>query len=107
MVLALALALGGLHGVVMRGPTAPVCRVGVPCERPAVGVVLTFAHARTVVARVRTDTRGRYALRLAPGTYTVGVLPSPTIGAGIRPGTVRVPPGLPARVDFLLDTGIR
>ncbi|MEN3342790.1 MAG: hypothetical protein V7644_2194, partial [Actinomycetota bacterium] len=52
--LALVLLTSGLHGVVTRGPTQPVCQVGVPCSKPAVGAVLVFSRNGTVAARVRT-----------------------------------------------------
>jgi hypothetical protein len=105
--LALALVVSGLHGVVTRGPTQPVCQVGTPCSAPAVGIELVFSRAGHVVARVRTGSGGRYAVRLAPGDYAVGVQPQPKIGTGLRPRTVRVPRGAPALVNFFVDTGIR
>jgi hypothetical protein len=105
--LAVAAALGGLHGVVMRGPTTPVCRVGVPCSAPAVGAVLLFSSGGRTVARVRTGAGGRYSVSLAPGRYTVRLGPSPRIGFGLRPVHVRVVGGVRRRLDFMIDTGIR
>lgn len=96
----------GLYGTVRKGPTMPVCRVGVPCSAPAPGVTLTFRRRTTVAARVRTTTRGTYRVRLGPGTYTVrtnakpfGVVPSPQ-RAWVARARFR-------RVDFEIDTGIR
>jgi hypothetical protein len=40
LALGLVLALTGFHGVVTRGPTAPICVAGQPCAEPAVGAVL-------------------------------------------------------------------
>ena len=37
-----AVALVLVHGVVRIGPATPVCRVGVPCDKPASHVVLRF-----------------------------------------------------------------
>jgi len=105
--LALTLLLGGLNGTVTRGPTTPVCKVGVPCSEPAAGAVLVFERGGRVAAHVRTDTQGRYAVKLAAGTYVVEVAPRPRIGTGIRPRTVRVVGGSTRRVDFSIDTGIR
>lgn len=107
VIAALSIALGGLHGVVMRGPTQPVCRVGVPCEAPAVGAVLVFSHAGRAIARVRVGSGGRYSVRLAPGTYSVRQPGVVMIGTGLRPAAVRVVRGLSRRVDFSIDTGIR
>lgn len=105
--LALTLALSGFHGVVTRGPTTPVCRVGKPCSEPAVGAVLVFSHDGRVAARVRAGSGGRYAVYLQPGFYMVQVAPSPKIGTGLRPRQVRVRGGIFGRLDFAIDTGIR
>jgi hypothetical protein len=108
VVLLAAVALfGGLHGVVMRGPTTPVCKVGIPCSEPAVGAVLVVSRVGHVVTRVRTGVGGRYAVRLAPGLYTVRLSPTPRIGFGLRPTTARVVGGVDRRLDFSIDTGIR
>jgi hypothetical protein len=106
LALVLALVASGLHGVVTRGPTTPVCRVGKPCTAPAVGAVLVFSHGGTVAARARAGTGGRYTVRLRPGLYAVRVSPSQRIG-GLTPRQVRVRSGVDGRVDFQIDTGIR
>jgi hypothetical protein len=103
---ALAIALTGLHGVVTRGPTKPVCEVNTPCSAPAVGAVLVFSHNGRVAARVRTGAGGRYAVRLPVGLYSVQLSPPQKIG-GLSPRHVRVRPGPGARLDFAVDTGIR
>jgi len=105
--LALVVLTGGLHGVVTRGPTTPVCQVGVPCSEPAVGAVLVFSHSGTVVSRVRTGAGGRYSVRLRPGYYSVQTASAPKIGSGIRPRQVHVTGGVVARRNFFIDTGIR
>jgi len=95
----------GLRGVVMRGPTAPVCRDGDPCEEPAAGILLRFSRAGSVVARVRTGASGAYRLRLRPGRYAVTT--PHHVGTGLTPRLVRVPVGRIARVNFHLDTGLQ
>lgn len=95
----------GLQGVVTRGPTTPVCRED-PCEEPAAGVVLRFSRNGVVVARAKTGAGGGYTVRLRPGPYAVGTLPSRP-GMQLLPRRVWVPAGRPARVDFHLDTGIQ
>src|SRR5690348_6940219 len=93
----LALALVLLHGVVMRGPTKPVCEMATPCSEPAAYVALAFTrNGRSFTAR--TDAQGRYAIRLRPGRYLVRV-------ARIQPSIVVV--RRPMRADFAIDTGIR
>jgi hypothetical protein len=104
--LALVLAASGLHGVVTRGPTTPVCQVGKPCSEPAVGAVLVFVRNGKVAARVRAGAAGRYAVSLQPGLYAVRVSPPQRIG-GLKPSQVRVRSGSSGRVDFGIDTGIR
>lgn len=96
----------GLRGVVMRGPTSPVCIEEEPCEEPAAGVVLRFGRAGITVARVKTGPRGGYDVRLPRGVYTV-TTPHRRVGVGLTPRLVRVPRDPVARVDFHLDTGIQ
>jgi len=106
VLIALALALSGLHGVVTRGPTTPVCRVGTPCSEPAVGALLVFSRGGRETARVRTGAGGRYSVRLPPGLYAVRVSPPQRIG-GLTPREARVRSGVNRRLDFQIDTGIR
>jgi hypothetical protein len=96
----------GLHGVVTRGPTTPVCLVGVPCTEPAAGILLTFTRPGAPARSVRTGTRGGYRIRLAPGAYSVRTSAAP-FGRIPKPARVRVPRGRFARVDLSIDTGIR
>lgn len=96
----------GLRGVVMRGPTSPVCRVDEPCEAPAANVVLVFKQAGHVVARTTTGPKGGYRIGLKPGRYAVATARR-TIGVGLTPRAVVVPRARFARVDFHLDTGLR
>jgi hypothetical protein len=97
----------GLHGVVMRGPTQPVCVQGVPCSEPAAGVTLRFVRHHHVAARARVRKNGTYSVRLAPGIYTVLSAPRSSIGTGVRPHRVRVFIGPSRQLDFFIDTGIR
>jgi hypothetical protein len=90
-------ALVLVHGAVVRGPTKPVCEMATPCTEPAAGIVLVFARGG-VTTRVRTDARGRYAVRLRPGTYRVRY-------PRIQPATLVVRAA--TRADFVVDTGIR
>ena len=117
-ILVLALALGlaapaagatgesGLRGVVLRGPTSPVCRVDEPCEAPAANIVLVFKQAGQVVGRTTTGPRGGYRIGLRPGRYAVTTTRR-TIGSGLTPRVVVVPRDRFARVDLHLDTGIQ
>jgi hypothetical protein len=93
----LALALVLVHGVVMRGPTKPVCEMATPCSERAAHVLLDF-RGRDGDVTARTDAYGRYAVRLRPGRYLVRV-------ARIQPTTIVVRTAM--RADFNIDTGIR
>jgi len=98
----------GIRGLVLRGPTQPVCLVGKPCEEPAAHVTLAITRAGRIVARVKTGSNGRFTVKLAPGRYTVittgkqtGIgLMAPSVTALVRRGSY-------ARVTLRIDTGIR
>jgi hypothetical protein len=100
---AAAAALVLVHGIVVLGPTQPVCRVGTPCSKPASHVRLTFTQgART--RTTATDADGRYAIRLRPGTWTF----RSNVGLGPRPQRFVVRRGVATQVlNFFVDTGIR
>jgi hypothetical protein len=98
--------VSGLRGLVMQGPTAPVCRTDDPCEEPAREVLLQFRRGGKVVAEVKTTRTGRYSVRLRAGSYAV-TSPRRRVGTGLTPRVVRVPRGRIARLDFHLDTGIQ
>jgi len=97
----------GLHGVVMRGPIAPVCVAEQACSAPAKNITLLFSRDGRVVARSKTDLAGRYHLRLRPGIYGVALTTTPRIGRGLEPDQARVRLGRYLRLDFSIDTGIR
>jgi hypothetical protein len=101
----LAVALVAVHGIVMQGPTKPVCEVGVPCSKPAANIMLRFTRGSTY-STIRTDAKGRYAIKLARGTYTVQIVPPRQIGTGVSPRTFTAR-GTTQRRDFFVDTGIR
>jgi hypothetical protein len=98
--------VSGLRGLVMQGPTGPVCRTDDPCEEPAGGILLQFRRGGRVVAEVKTTRAGRYSVRLRAGSYAVKT-PRRRVGTGLTPRVVQVPRGRIARVDFHLDTGIQ
>ncbi len=57
----------GLVGTVVRGP---VCRVDVPCDSPF-SASFTVERGDRVVATFRSDSDGRFEVRLASGRYLV------------------------------------
>jgi hypothetical protein len=100
-----AVPRSGLHGTLLRGPITPVCRVDVPCDAPAGGVILTFSGAG-VVRETRTDRQGSYRIGLPPGIYAVSTSSKP-FGQTPRPARVHVRAGHSDRIVFTIDTGIR
>jgi hypothetical protein len=95
----------GLHGRVLRGPTAPVCRTGSSCSKPAARATLLFTRSGRAAIRVRTDGHGRYRVTLPPGRYRIGI--PRREGVAIAPASAVVLTGRERRVDFSIDTGIR
>jgi hypothetical protein len=98
-----SLTRSGVHGSVGRGPTQPVCQVGTPCTALAARARLTFSRG-TVVRHVRTNKRGRYSIRLAPGRYAVRVS---VAQFGYSPQEVTVRRGQMSRLNIHIDTGLR
>ncbi len=96
----------GLYGVVLRGPTKPVCEEGMSCEAPAPGVTLVFSRAGRVVGLVTSGRDGTFRIPLVPGTYVVRSTRK-FLGGGITPTLVAARPGRLLRVVFHVDTGIR
>lgn len=96
----------GLRGIVMRGPTSPICHVGDPCEEPAKGLLLQFRRDGRIVKQVRTSRTGRYRVLLRRGRYAV-TTPGLRAPARLQPQLVAVPRGRIVRRDFQLDTGVQ
>ena len=102
-----ATSTSGLRGIVTRGPIAPVCVAGQPCDAPAKNLTLVFVRNGHVARRTKTNERGRYRVALAPGLYAVRLTTKSSIGRGLEPERARVVAGRFRRVDFSIDTGIR
>jgi hypothetical protein len=98
--------VSGLRGLVLQGPTKPVCLSDESCEEPARGMLLQFRRSGVTVAEVRTNRNGWYHVDLPAGAYGVKA-PARRIGSGLTPRTVHVPRGQIARVDLHLDTGLQ
>ena len=95
----------GLRGVVMRGPTTPVCYDD-SCEAPAKGLVLQFRRNGQIKAQVKTSQTGGYRVTLRPGRYAV-TTPALQPRQRLTPQLVSVPRGRVGRVDLHLDTGLQ
>ena len=72
LIATLAIVASGLHGIVMKGPTSPVCRTGVPCSAPAQVTLLFHRTGPTPrLYRTRSTATGAYRIALPAGYYTV------------------------------------
>ncbi len=113
---AVALALGtagaapaqtGVRGLVLYGPTCPVQRPGMTCERPyRARITIRRFPSETLVARVRSAADGRFTVLLAPGRYRLAPrnsTPYPRASAQI----VSVRRGRLSTVTLRFDSGIR
>lgn len=78
---------GGVRGIVKQ-PLTGMCPVGDPCDGIGRGILLVFTRAGQVPHRTRSDTDGRFSLRLAPGRYRVRAV---VAGAVTQPTAVVVP----------------
>lgn len=100
---------GVLVGQVTRGPAGPV--EGLPGQAgppPASGVAVIVTGPGRAAATATTDSLGEYRMTLPAATYqvTVGALRPGEFVKGL-PATVTIHPGTEARLDILIDTGIR
>jgi len=96
----------GIRGTLIKSPTSPVCREGVPCSAPAAGFVLVFVRAGVRVATATTSKAGTYRVVLRPGAYVVRSPRTPALGS-LTPRAVRVRAGRFTVANFEIDTGIR
>lgn len=101
----------GIEGTAMAGPTTPVQRIGQLSTRPLTDALITVqpADGGDEIARVRTDSEGRFRLPLTPGTYRlVPLAPNPSARLPrATPQPVTVTKGVFKSVAIDYDTGIR
>jgi hypothetical protein len=107
----------GVAGRIIAGPTCPIVRPGCPQARAVPGVVEIRTAPATrnsppgqAVKSVASDSHGRFATDLAPGTYLLIAepkTPQPTGAATSIPVTVEVEQGVVSQVLLSFDTGIR
>lgn len=96
-----------VDGLVLRGPTQPVCAVGVPCDAPF-SAGFTVRRAGLPVLRFHSDGEGRFTIHLAPGDYTV--VPdadAPVLDPARQAQPLTVPRADSVSVVLTFDTGIR
>jgi hypothetical protein len=96
----------GLEGVMLRGPTRPVCQVDQPCTAPFKSG-FEVVHAGQTVARFESDAAGHFLVHLQPGTYIVSPDASAPLLTRAETHEVTVGPSGLTHVDLEFDTGIR
>jgi hypothetical protein len=99
----------GIQGRVLAGPVCPVVTLNDPScnDRPVSGATIIILDARgTEVARLLTDSDGRYGVTLPAGQYTIEPQPVEGFMHIAEPVAVTVGNGV-ASVDLAFDTGIR
>ena len=103
----LPLDASGVVGRLTAGPTCPVARSDQPCPpNPVVARVEAVDPTGNVAGMTTTDDAGRYAIHLAPGSYTLHVGIDGPFPRCPESG-VTVAPGPPITVNIDCDTGIR
>ncbi|HYZ94068.1 MAG TPA: carboxypeptidase regulatory-like domain-containing protein [Actinomycetota bacterium] len=99
-------ANAGIFGSVVARPSCPVEEANSPCpERPVPDAEVTAKQGDDVKGSARTDSNGKYTLRLAPGTYTVTASSPSVMSCDTHEVTVRDHQYTPVRITC--DTGIR
>jgi hypothetical protein len=99
----------GIRGTVLLGPTCPVETLESPCpDRPLADVEIRVLRGGDVVATVRSDDEGRFAVALDPGRYEVqAVVEEGGPGMSAKPVDVLVTNGVFNDVNVPVDSGIR
>jgi hypothetical protein len=97
----------GIRGQALAGPRCPVETQASPCPPvPYEGTVIATDVESGEEFTVETDSEGRFALSLEPGTYEVSIV-SETSPPFAKPQTVTVEPGSFTEITVSVDTGIR
>jgi hypothetical protein len=97
----------GIRGQALAGPQCPVEVQGSPCPNlPYEGTVIATDVESGEEFTAETDSEGRFALSLEPGTYEVSIV-SETSPPFAKPQTVTVEPDSFTEITVSVDTGIR
>lgn len=98
----------GLTGVVLRGPTQPVCQVDDPCEDEPFAATFDVYRGSARITGFRSDTQGAFAVGLSPGSYrVVPRADAPIIDPSGQAKDVEVGAAGLTTVTLSFDTGIR
>jgi hypothetical protein len=98
---------GTIEGHVLLGPMCPVEQLNSPCpDQPFQATVEVTDGSGRVLASTRSDSSGRFAVDMAPGSYLlrIGGLSTPRFA---KPVSVTVGAGQTATANLTVDSGIR
>jgi hypothetical protein len=95
----------GIYGTITIGPTTPVCRIDLPCDRPY-STTIVVSNSEGEVTRFISDKEGHFNVALLPGTYRLSPVGSDRL-PWMSPQSVTVTAGLYTQVDIQFDSGIR
>jgi hypothetical protein len=97
----------GIRGTVTLGPTSPVQQQGESGTEPySADLVIKPQGGRSSVARVKSDSDGRFSAVLEPGTYVIRAA-SAQSPPSLKPVTVTVQVHQFTEVVVPFDSGIR
>ena len=97
----------GIRGTVTLGPTSPVQQQGESLTKPySADLVIKPQGGRSSVARVKSDSDGRFSAVLEPGTYVIRAA-SAQSPPSLKPVTVTVQAHQFTDVVVPFDSGIR
>jgi hypothetical protein len=101
---------GTLNGTIVAAPSCPVETSDLPCPpKPVPNRQISIESTDgKVVATTTTDSNGRFSVNLAPGIYTLKVMPGATaLPIQRKPVSVTIVAGKTISVQIELDSGIR
>ncbi len=97
----------GLSGIVVRGPTQPVCSAAVSCDEPF-SAGFQIEKNNIIVGAFRSTADGCFAVQVPAGNYQiVPDADAPIISPSSQTQNVTVAPDLWTQVTFTFDTGMR
>ncbi len=104
---------GRVYGVIVAGPSVPVCRVGQNCNVNMQGYTVAFTvHCSVGICALKQTTAlasdGSYSVSIPTGVYDISIQNCPWLGCSRAfPITVAVGAGQSVNVSSNVDTGIR
>ncbi|MGH2866942.1 MAG: hypothetical protein ACRDNK_05155 [Solirubrobacteraceae bacterium] len=97
----------GVRGLVLYGPTCPVQRVGMTCERPyRAWITVRRFPSETLVARVHSAANGHFTVLVPAGRYRLAPRDGSPYPRAV-PQIVTVRRGRLSTVTIRFDSGIR